>query len=614
MYHRRTLKYVFIISCAIAIIYPLVNFYLIFPSFSKISVSNAEDDAIRVAKHLASEVVSNHGELKDPSLYSATVNNAIKDLNLEKLKIFSGDGRVIYSSDPEDIGKLNIKDYFHNIVAKGNIFTNVVRKNSKTLDGRIVTLDVVETYVPIKIGNNFIGAFEIYYDISVKNEALNKVVYRSSLLTFFLMFSFFISLTIILIWNDKQRSYPPLESDSSKLYYSPFNVLFLLAVAIFVAEAIVMFLMGIFPVMTKLEEALMDSALLIMLFSPIVYFFVLHPLLLQVRERHHTEMKLKEAHDDLEKRVLERTTELAESNKQLSEEMAERIKAVTALQESEERYRTLVNSTDDSIYLVDQHCRYLFMNKRHSTRLGVSINEYINKTYSDLHSKDMSKAFESKVQKIFETGRSIQFEYRSDRDGRYFLQTLSPVNDVTGKTFAVSVISKNITDRKIKEEELRTLSLTDELTGTYNRRGFYTHAEQLLKMANRTKDGIFMLYADIDNLKSINDKYGHKEGDRLLFEFSNILKNNYRESDIIARIGGDEFVVIPVGTTEDNIDVINSRFYEALENYNKNSSLKYDISASIGIAFFDPDAPCTLDSLLGRADKQMYSQKKESKK
>lgn len=98
-------------------------------------------------------------------------------------------------------------------------------------------------------------------------------------------------------------------------------------------------------------------------------------------------------------------------------------------------------------------------------------------------------------------------------------------------------------------ERLHTISLHDDLTGLYNRRGFFTLAEHLLKLAKRQQEGLFMLYADLDDLKKINDTLGHQKGDWALIDTANLLKETFRESDIIARIGGDEFVVMPIETT-----------------------------------------------------------------
>jgi diguanylate cyclase (GGDEF)-like protein len=123
-----------------------------------------------------------------------------------------------------------------------------------------------------------------------------------------------------------------------------------------------------------------------------------------------------------------------------------------------------------------------------------------------------------------------------------------------------------------------------------------------------------MLYADVDNLKEINDIFGHKEGDMALIDVANILRKNYREADIIARIGGDEFVVIPVETTGDNIDIISSRLQKSLKIHNAEKNHKYKLSISVGIAYYSPENPCSVDELLVRADKSMYEQKMHKKK
>jgi diguanylate cyclase (GGDEF)-like protein/PAS domain S-box-containing protein len=287
-------------------------------------------------------------------------------------------------------------------------------------------------------------------------------------------------------------------------------------------------------------------------------------------------------------------------------------KAEEALQESEEKYRSLVESTEDSIYLVDSNYNYLFINKKHMSRMGLSDYEYFGRSFGDYHSPDETKWFIEKAQIVLDTGNWVSYEHRSLRDGRYFLLTLSPVKK-EGKVIAVTVVSKDITEYKEMEQASRALSLADELTGLNNRRGFFTLTEHFLKLARRQKQGIFMLYADIDNLKVINDTFGHKEGDLALIETADILKKNYRESDIIARIGGDEFVVIPVGTSRDKTDTITSRFEKSIETYNSKSNRGYNLSLSYGLAYYDPEKPCSLDELLAQADKAMYEHKKHKK-
>jgi diguanylate cyclase (GGDEF)-like protein len=162
-----------------------------------------------------------------------------------------------------------------------------------------------------------------------------------------------------------------------------------------------------------------------------------------------------------------------------------------------------------------------------------------------------------------------------------------------------------------KHESLYSLSVRDDLTGLYNRRGFFTLAEHLLKQAKRNMEGFFLIYADLDNLKGMNDTFGHQMGDWALIDVANILKGSFRDSDVIARLGGDEFVVMPIGKRGDNVDLIINRLQQAVDMDNVKSKRQYKLSISMGTAFFDSWAPCSIDELLFEADKSMYRQKKD---
>ena len=163
------------------------------------------------------------------------------------------------------------------------------------------------------------------------------------------------------------------------------------------------------------------------------------------------------------------------------------------------------------------------------------------------------------------------------------------------------------------EEALLALSLTDELTGLYNRRRFFVLTEQYLKVAIRTKKRSLLLYIDMDELKLINDHYGHNEGDRALIDLSNILKKTFRESDIIARIGGDEFVVLLESTAE-NDEILITRLSENIKDHHAKQTRSYKLSISVGVAQFDPENPISIDDLLSKADALMYAQKRKRAK
>ncbi len=163
------------------------------------------------------------------------------------------------------------------------------------------------------------------------------------------------------------------------------------------------------------------------------------------------------------------------------------------------------------------------------------------------------------------------------------------------------------------EEALLVLALTDELTGLYNRRRFFVLIEQYLKVAIRTKKRLLLLFIDMDDLKWINDHYGHNEGDQALIDLAEILKKTFRESDIIARIGGDEFGVL-VESTDEQDEIIIDRLYENLKGYNAKESRRYTLSISMGTAHFDPEYPIAIDELLSKADALMYAQKRKKLK
>ncbi|HEX7588095.1 MAG TPA: diguanylate cyclase, partial [Anaerolineae bacterium] len=169
-------------------------------------------------------------------------------------------------------------------------------------------------------------------------------------------------------------------------------------------------------------------------------------------------------------------------------------------------------------------------------------------------------------------------------------------------------------ERQRLQAELGALSLRDSLTGLVNRRGFMTLAEQALKMAHRTQRGMFLLFGDLDGLKSINDTLGHAKGDAALGETAAILKESFRESDILARLGGDEFAVLAVESAEDSAGILSTRLRKNLAAHNACANRPFHLSLSVGITRYDPAAPCSIDNLMAGADKLMYEQKKQKSK
>jgi diguanylate cyclase (GGDEF)-like protein len=169
--------------------------------------------------------------------------------------------------------------------------------------------------------------------------------------------------------------------------------------------------------------------------------------------------------------------------------------------------------------------------------------------------------------------------------------------------------------RRIREseEKFRTLSLRDELTNLLNRRGFHFLAEQQLKIANRTGEKMLLLFADVDNLKSINDNRGHQTGDGALMDTAAILRRHIRQADLLARISGDEFVALIGDASESLPEALSSRIQESLLNRHGDMA-DGKVSLSIGFAWYDPESPRSMEELVELADENMYRNKREKKK
>jgi diguanylate cyclase (GGDEF)-like protein/PAS domain S-box-containing protein len=165
-------------------------------------------------------------------------------------------------------------------------------------------------------------------------------------------------------------------------------------------------------------------------------------------------------------------------------------------------------------------------------------------------------------------------------------------------------------DRETMIKKLKEASITDELTGLYNRRGFFTIAREYIALAARRKTRMFLLYMDMDGLKQINDTFGHHMGDQALLKLAELMHRIFRTSDIKGRMGGDEFAVFPIDSSLDGVEIALARLQKSFDEFNAAADRPFRLSVSAGMAFFDPEHPATIEDLLMRADKLMYERKR----
>ena len=298
----------------------------------------------------------------------------------------------------------------------------------------------------------------------------------------------------------------------------------------------------------------------------------------------------------------------------------EKMRTEEKLLRSEEKYRMVADFTYDCEYWLDPTGHYIYVSPSCERITGYRPDEFIAKP--DLmikitHPDDRAKVIKHFREELKSMRKTSHLDFRIiTRDGKecWICHNCQPVYSSDGRQLGRRGSNRDISKRKHLETKHYNLSLRDELTGLYNRRGFLTLGEQQLKTAYRLENRVLLLFADLDGMKWINDKFGHDEGDRALIKTAEILKKVFRESDIIARIGGDEFVVLAMETHDTNEDIITTRLNEKLDAYNVEEPRRYMMSLSIGFANYNPENPCSIEELLTQADKSMYKQKRRKQK
>jgi diguanylate cyclase (GGDEF)-like protein/PAS domain S-box-containing protein len=288
------------------------------------------------------------------------------------------------------------------------------------------------------------------------------------------------------------------------------------------------------------------------------------------------------------------------------------------LRESGERYRALVNSIPDIIYSLDSEGRFLEFNSESLSGriLGYARDELIGKYFIDyVDNDDKAKFSDITRKKIKNTSDySGENQIRIIAKGGFVLwfECLSHyVYDNENHLLREDGVLRDVTGKKVAEFELTMYATMDILTNVYNRRIGLTLLEKHLLLAKRRRKKSVICFIDVNDLKIVNDTYGHMEGDRLIILVASVLKKCGRDSDIIARMGGDEFLFV---LTECELDgALNAwkRVEEEINQMNIAETYPYKISVSRGFSVYDPDTPRTAEDLIAEADNQMYADKKK---
>ncbi|HLA26391.1 MAG TPA: sensor domain-containing diguanylate cyclase [Syntrophales bacterium] len=319
--------------------------------------------------------------------------------------------------------------------------------------------------------------------------------------------------------------------------------------------------------------------------------------------------------------LLEEISFLKQRIQELEHSEAERRRAEEALRQSEARYRRITEGLTDYQYTVRiENGRAV--ETKHSPACvavtGYAAEEFAADPYLwiNMAAPEDRELIIKRVEQILDGKDIPPIEHRlirKDGELRWVSDNIILCRNESGALLSYDGVVKDITVHKRMEAEILALSITDQLTGLHNRRGFLSLAEQQLKLSNRNKRGILLFFADMDGLKWINDTLGHEEGDRALIDAAIVWRETFRASDIVARLGGDEYAALSVDITEANADIFTARLQYLIDRLNSQENRRYRLSISVGCAYYDSENPCSIDELMVRADKLMYEQKQNKK-
>lgn len=300
----------------------------------------------------------------------------------------------------------------------------------------------------------------------------------------------------------------------------------------------------------------------------------------------------------------------------ITQDITQQKKTQLALQESEEKFRTIINNVNLGVYrsTAKSPGYFLQVNPAFLKMFGYNSMRQISKVQVERFYKD-SRERRQFLNDLIKNGEVRDREIEMKRkDGSTFWASIYAKAhfDEKGRIKWIDGVVEDVTEKKRITTTLQALSFTDELTGLYNRRGFMTLVEYQIRIAQRLKKSLLLLFIDMDNLKAINDRFGHPMGDQALIHTTMILKKTFRGSDIIARIGGDEFLVLSLEAQKKG-QYCYERLKKNLNAFNRSGLLPFKISLSAGWSYYNPQKPVSITYLLKSADRMMYRHKQNKK-
>lgn len=300
---------------------------------------------------------------------------------------------------------------------------------------------------------------------------------------------------------------------------------------------------------------------------------------------------------------------------QLIEEIIGLRESIARLQQ-DSRLGAVLTSIEDSVFFIDRDgiFKYFFGGGCGFDRT-IKPDHLIGKKFKDALPQELTLQIQSAIDRVEATGHSHDFDYKLSHSStdEWYNAKVSPFRDENGNLGGITAVVRNITERKRMEENNRHRALHDPLTNLPNRELFNDRFNLAMAQAQRKKHKVALMMIDLDKFKYINDTYGHDIGDRVLIEAGTRLTSLLRKSDTVARIGGDEFLLlIPEIRNGEEGSFVASKILQMFKEPFLINNDTINVTLSIGIAIY-PDDVETIDALMKMADIAMYRVKKKGK-
>ncbi len=275
-------------------------------------------------------------------------------------------------------------------------------------------------------------------------------------------------------------------------------------------------------------------------------------------------------------------------------------------------YRDIVVSTDTLIWRTDTEGRFTFLNPAWGKNSNYRLEEMQGRPFSEFQVPESAEHYINAFRNCL-IGESIighETSYFS-KDGNeiHLVINMTPLYDSSDSVIGTQGTAHDITEQKHAVRLLQYISAKDELTGLYNLHTFLSMAEQQIKTAAREKKEMLIIYAGVDDVESVRTIHDDEAVNMMLVDTSNILRKTFRETDILAQTGGEEFVISTLVTSRDTEGMILARLQENIDTYNSDKSGALVLSLSFGTSFFNPEDPVPIEKVLTDAEESMYENK-----